>query len=101
MTEGMPSGSPEEPVSPPPESPESAPVVPDVAPVPVHDIGARALWTLAEAAVAALIAWVVGLGPEDNPEWFAVVTSVGAAVLSVIKSFIATKVGNPDTATFS
>ena len=90
-----PKAEPPEPVDPPP----TPLVMPNAA--PVGEIGARSLWTLAEALVAAGIAWIAGLSPGDDPAWFTAVTVVGSAVLSALKSFIATKVGNPETVTFS
>lgn len=56
------------------------------------DLASRALWTAAQAGVA-----VVTVEALDVPLAYA---GIAAAVLSAAKSWLATKVGNPQTVTF-
>jgi len=58
-----------------------------------RDLASRAGWTAAQAGVA-----VVTVEALDVPLAFA---GIAAAALSALKSWLATKVGNPDTVTFS
>jgi len=57
-----------------------------------RDVAARAGWTAAEVVVSAVSIEALNLPRELIP--------VAATGLSVLKSWIATKVGNPNTATF-
>lgn len=58
-----------------------------------RDVLARAGWTILQVAVAALVVVLA-----DVPAWWAVPI---ATALSAAKSIIATKVGDPETATFA
>lgn len=58
-----------------------------------RDLAARALWTAAQAGLA-----VVTVDALDVPLAWA---GIAAAALSAAKSWVATRVGDPDTVTFT
>ena len=60
----------------------------------------RAGWTALQAAVASLIVYLTDIDVTDEPGIAAAVLTVVAAVLSSVKSWIATKVGDPNTVEF-
>lgn len=56
------------------------------------DLASRAAWTALQAALGVLTVEVFNLPTELAP--------IVAVALSALKSYVATKVGNPDTVTF-
>lgn len=57
-----------------------------------RDLGARAAWTAAQAVLSVVTVEALGLPLVWAP--------IVAAALSAVKSFVATKVGDPNTVTF-
>jgi hypothetical protein len=67
---------------------------------PFRDMAARAIWTLLEAGVGALVVWISQLDVGTHTVAAAFLGIFSAGLASVGKSFFATKVGNPNTVTF-
>lgn len=68
--------------------------------VALKALAARAGWTAFQALVGVLAVWVSTVDVTDQPGWAAAILLVVATGLSAIKSFIASKVGDPETVTF-
>jgi hypothetical protein len=58
-----------------------------------RDLGSRAAWTALQAALSVVTVEALGIPLAWAP--------ILAVLLSAFKSFVATKVGNPDTVTFT
>lgn len=61
----------------------------------------RAAWTFLQAGVAALIVWLSSVDVTDQPGIAVALVAVIGTALSAAKSFLASKVGDPTTVTFS
>jgi hypothetical protein len=66
----------------------------------LKSLAARAGWTALQAALGAVTVYLSSIDPASQPGSAAIVIVAVATVLSALKSFVATKVGDPDTVTF-
>ena len=66
----------------------------------LKSLGSRAGWTALQAALGVIIVWASSIDVSDEPGAAATIVALSATVLSVLKSFIASKIGDPDTVEF-